>query len=380
MIHRLDSIIPRRCGTATPARKLDTLLDRQVTGMPTPIVADAVKGTSDGGEADELARFLADARNVLQRADARRLPQHDDDKQMIWETIMMQAGNSSANGTRPSWAFGRAGGARRRNAPQTWHWQSAVSQTLVVAVLLVGLGFGIWQTWGSGNGDGDTPSQIAALLPSTATPMVTDRIVLPTAADCTVQPLTVDQVLAPINDPLSVWDDVDLGKEPDFSGSGIEAVSPDYVGPPNAKVLEQVSSLQREWNACAIAGSWMQLFALMDPAEMKRIVETYVFPEYLSEDEGRAIIETLAATGKTPDGITARGYFGGTLSFVHPDAAKSLQYLRGIVVPALVEYDTDGKYLRMDDLPLPGMSASFSYVWDGSQSKWIMYSVNGVLG
>ncbi len=221
-------------------------------------------------------------------------------------------------------------------------WDRAFSAALVAAIVLA-LSTGIWRA-GDGFGDfgngGDSGSeQQAAFAPDTrvwtpeaseATPEAEDeRALLPTAEECTVEPLTVDDVLWYIDDPIgaTMSHDMDQPATPDpniesapmeptvppdgfivdgelvWSTPGSEpdplVASPPPVftpGPASAEQFAAVAEVQRMWMACVLADSTFQRWALESPSLVLEQVMPLI-PTFASRDEARLILEAVEAGG-----------------------------------------------------------------------------------
>jgi hypothetical protein len=319
----------------------------------------------------------------------------------IWEQVMMNTGAIAAGGSAGVRAGAAVSGSTRsgRTVPlfARHRWQGIVN-TVVAAALILGLTVGVWLTYqgmnGGGGGSENEPVHFSAIsqnnIGDTATPEVVNQdgtpiaapvienVDMPTAEECVVEPLTVDQVLAAV-------DNAYIGEQADspdaYAGSGAENVSSSHEGPPPETVLIEVSALQREWSACVLAGSWMQLFALMDKPKIRWIVTERLYPTYLSREDGRAIIETLETSGVGPHGETAEYVFGSDrIGLVNPDPTLSKMVGRGYVAPAILMFDSNGALTQVIDSPGVNEYRYFTYVWDSQDKAWRMLDFPSYLG
>ena len=264
--------------------------------------------------------------------------------------------------------------AARSYRGQRWH----VAFNIALALVLVAtLGLGAWRATdgfqGIGNGGDDPgPGGNTAFAPETrvftpeaeeATP---DLPLVPTAAECTVTPLTIDQVLWYVEDPgaASRYRSPEDVATPDPASSAPEAtIAPDgtiddseqpvmAATPPDAFTnslaadfepgaaspdqLAAIASVQRMWMACVLADSPFQRWALESPALVAEQVNM-LLPNYASEDDARAILQGVQETGKLmpsddfwkqPNAsyqmLTSQGYpTGGSLALIEADNAEA---------------------------------------------------------
>jgi hypothetical protein len=185
-------------------------------------------------------------------------------------------------------------------------WQLASNIALAI-VLLITIGLGVWRAGGQGDGD---PSRFAAMAPETRTmpaegtpPATPETLRMPTAADCTVAPLTVDDVIRYIDDPGAVIrgdaDTLATGDVPSTPGvdplvsSPVANVAP---GPASPAQLARMAEVQWQWMACVLANSPFQRWALESPELVASEVEP-MFPNFVTENEARTILAEVQRTG-----------------------------------------------------------------------------------
>ena len=375
----------------------DQWLDGKVSGKST----SADETSNDAPDSHQLREAASQFHDLAASSD--RLtgdPATTERLDHIWENVMMKtalaspvptAGISSGSTNAPI-PIGRANPlvSRRR-------WPVVVN-AFVAAALVLGLSFGIWQTYQGLNGGGNDPksTEFSAFLQATAesegTPQVMNWngtpvlapdlgvIDMPVAQDCTVEPLTVDQVLGYVDAPYTPNGGPDQADR--MKGSGSETLAYDYSGEPPELVFSQITELQREWSACVQAGSWMQLFALLDSRALYSIVIELLYPTYLTREEGRAIIEALESTGRGgPNNSTATDFFNGfRIALVSPDPKKSWMDGPSLVRSEILVFSLDGTLTNVYAVPDPGQGTTYDYIWNDNSKRWMMYHVEIGMG
>jgi hypothetical protein len=234
-----------------------------------------------------------------------------------------------------------------------------VAFNIALALILVAtLGLGAWRATdgfqGIGNGGDDPgPGGNTAFAPETrvftpeaeeATPEATLPL-LPTADECTVAPLTVDEVLWYIDNPGEAARNRTLAATPQDAATDAATPTNDEVlatanafmpGPASPDQLAAMASVQRIWMACVLADSPFQRWALESPALVAEQVNM-LLPNYASEDDARAILQGVQETGKLmpsddfwkqPNAsyqmLTSQGYpTGGSLALIEADNAEA---------------------------------------------------------
>ncbi len=276
---------------------------------------------------------------------------------------------STASPPTPFWTPGSSTRAPYRGV----RWHVALNLALA-ALMIVVVGAGVWRAAdGFGNGGDSGGDQQSAFAPDSRvwTPEPSDSTpepggetaLLPTADECTVEPLTVDEVIWYIEDPISATlsrdiiqpatpevDDESGSPPPTISGiddsaSIVAATPPDPLvasppefvpGPASAEQLAAVADIQREWMACVLADSPFQRWALESPTLVTEQVLP-LLPTFASRDEARRILEEVEAGGemepsddfwRQPNAsylmITSRGFPAqDTISIIDPATADS---------------------------------------------------------
>lgn len=222
-------------------------------------------------------------------------------------------------------------------------WQVALNMALALLLIAV-IGGGIWRATGGFGGDG--ADWRSAFAPDTrvwtpeaseATPEPGDeRGLLPTAEECTVEPLTVDDVLWYIEDPITATmsRDIEQATTPDASLEPTVAAANVWIadatpavtdsmpfptelseivriedtwpaasplptftpGPASPEQLTAIADLQREWMACVLADSPFQRWALESPLLVLEQVIPLI-PTFTSREDARQILEAVEAGG-----------------------------------------------------------------------------------
>jgi hypothetical protein len=299
----------------------------------------------------------------------------------IWENLDMHASPSASR----MGAMTGAGAppSRRGLPPVSRHRHTANAINLVLtAVLILGLGFGAWQTWSTwntnGGGDPQPTAELAALQPEASpdtgygvygTP-IDVNLIAPTAEECMVEPMTVDEVMAAL-DGVGINDQVMPDGSLDMTGSGVDPA--DFtVGPPSQQTFDQIVAVQREWRACIIAGDWMRVLALMHPQWIQTHLPDLAFPLFRSRDEAVAILQSIAETGRTREGLAPGDVFG-TTNLVVPDREKALQSGLNVVTPAMTWSRSDGGQPTTFDVTGPDTAAVY-LLWSGPDPGWRVWA------
>jgi hypothetical protein len=277
-------------------------------------------------------------------------------RQQIWEDLMnvttatLDSADSSGtgfSGLRPT------GGASSATLPAPTIWNRAAN-ALLAAALILALAAGLWRASGGmnlGSGGGEQPTiPFAGVVNQDDLNGSIDPEDLPTAEDCTVEPLTVDEVMAILADPnpSTGWFPRDLS-EPRPTATPVQQ---GYQ--PSQETIDAASRTFWMWTACDMAGSLFQRWAVETPAS----VQTYVLgrlPNLTSAEDARAILEAYRETGEsdildpgevygheTPPKISS---WSTLVSLVDPDPRNSWELPDGHLIAGLVHYDAEGNRL-----------------------------------
>jgi hypothetical protein len=295
--------------TTNDEHHFNTWLDAYVAGMSTP-ASRASTDPDPAGVRDAARQFHGLARRAEQRAGTDSTVASYPSN---WKDFM------SAHGT----AGPLPTAARRRPQPaaartyrgQRWHVAFNIALALV---LIATLGLGAWRATdgfqGIGNGGDDPgPGGNTAFAPETrvftpeaeeATPEATLPL-LPTADECTVAPLTVDDVLWYIDNPGEAARNRTMEATPQDAATDAATPTNDEVlatanafmpGPASPDQLAAMANVQRMWMACVLADSPFQRWAVESP-ELVKWEASAMFPTFVTEDEARAILEEAERTG-----------------------------------------------------------------------------------
>ena len=274
--------------THTSRSQFANWLDAFVSGKSTP--GQRVASHSEATEMQATARQIHDLAGQATRTPID--PTFPDS----WE-IFMQAklSNTSISPTLsalpsvpiPKLHFGRDG---------SWARVDRVTGILLAATLLIALSAGIWRATDWNNSPPPSPTnELSALIQGTpdaqGSPSAMAPVDLPTAEDCTVEPLTVDEVVSYVKDPIPAMYNLDVVS----SGTPHPLATLD-PGPAPDWIIAEAASIQRMWMACVKAESLFQIWALEAP---DRVVEQVVLalPPLTGEDDARAILELLQTSG-----------------------------------------------------------------------------------
>lgn len=370
-------------------QSFDRWLDDFVAGRSTPAPngSDARSGTLD-----EAARQF---HGLARRAEAKRSVSTDIPR---WETIM------STHQSLVAVAPPRSAALSRRIRPSgSWpNWSSighssrwrAIPIAFNVALAVVvaaAISIGMWRMasspgddGGDRTGYGEQPQQGLPAL--TGSPESFDPASFPSAEDCTVIPLTVDQVIGIMKEPYP-YD----GMQPQVPGTpDATPVIGDNPGLslPSPDVMAGVDEAFRQWYACQLKGNWFQIWATESPAKVQAELRI-VFPGLPTEEEIRTSLTALEADptqgpGQLTDPALAASY--KQFSFVlDPDLEHSVvmndtYVIAGYFVckplgddcyprPAQESYE----YQRLNGPSIPG-STTFVFVRSEDDTYWLVAS------
>lgn len=269
-------------------------LDAQVTGNSTPdheLAADA-----------DLADLCAAADQFHGLAErlgqgATRVSQST----RSWEDIM----SANPAGLSPDLSVSTG------HAPASSRWDRSSMRSrfdrfmtgALAAALVVAIGGGAWLVadrtpFGGGK---EPPGTIdyGSLGSMAATPDF-EVVDLPTAADCTIEPLTIDEVLWYIRDPRGATYTLSAATPAPSSIVASSVGLPDMQDP---ATWQNISEAQRMWMACVLAESPFQAWAVMYPYALSGYFRNAT-PAFTTEDEAREMLEALQAdSSATPPGL-----------------------------------------------------------------------------
>ncbi len=324
-----------------PEDHFDHWLDAFVAGTSTPASRTASESNSVPDDLRDAARqFHGLARGAERSPTVTPYP-------LTWEDFMHAPPASASPIAHPS--IRRAaelvsnGVARPRtgSTPHRPAWDRVFSAALA-AVLILAISIGVWRVSGGFGGvdNGGDPggNQHGVFAPDTrvwdpdassATPEPgANRSALPTAEECTVEPLTVDVVLWYIEDPISASQSRDMARiaapgttwestatpsgfvvddelvwatpasEQDLPPDPLVASPPaEFVpGPASPEQLAAVADIQRTWMACVLADSPFQRWALESPSLVLEQVMPLI-PTFASREDARNILDAVEAGG-----------------------------------------------------------------------------------
>ncbi|HYI25781.1 MAG TPA: hypothetical protein VD767_10255, partial [Thermomicrobiales bacterium] len=262
----------------------------------------------------DLEATLSRLQRVTGSGQATAMPTHL--KHQTWEDIMhahaaTPAGfTTTGQATRPP----LAGNPNRTRHPASPRQPWAITlNALMAAALVLAITGGLWriaQNTGSGPGEnGPEPSSIpfGSFVQDDGS---IDPAELPTADDCTVEPLTVDEVLWYVTDTYEASYSLDMENIGPMPTEYVSATPP-ATNPPNHEPghasqqdLDAAASTQVMLTACVLADSYFQAWALLDPWTVANQVE-YALPPLTGVDEARAILEDLEANGPADADLAA---------------------------------------------------------------------------
>jgi hypothetical protein len=345
-----------------------------------------------------------------------------DIKQQIWEDLMST--NATTMGTAAALVSNgatRSGGANsaplrertHRPRPSNTAARALLAvNTLLAAALILALAAGIWRATGGinvGFSDDDGPNQPSIPFGGAVT-QVDDGIDLPTAEDCTVEPLTVDEVLWYVSDIEEASYSSDIASPGPIPTEFVPATNPpNFVSNhPSQEDLNAVAETQRMLTACVLADSYFQVWALLEPYLVRDDAQ-YVLPPLTGEADARAILEDLESNGpgNLDEGegasLPGSGVFGSLINkakfnppesqgiwLLDTDPANSWQPHQRIIIAGYATYNEDGTLLHeassifenIEGTPVAGsnigvidrLGCSFEFIWNEARQKWLVSS------
>ncbi|HVL23143.1 MAG TPA: hypothetical protein VM450_03615 [Thermomicrobiales bacterium] len=262
---------------------LNTLLDAAVSGKPAPESVPV-------SDADALAA-TAHLVSVQSASSPGEYPS-DEALESIWRNVMHAYG---ITGETVAGATGATGATATTQAAPPGRmrtiWRSTRFNTLVsaaaVALLLVGMLGAAWglRSGGIGNGGGgkdDGPNYLAAVtMQDGSTVEIEYR--LPRPEDCTVEPLTVDEVMARLEGESVA--DMNASRATAIASAIAGSATPPpagdalhRVGPLSRETYDELAATQREWLACKLYGSPFQIWALETDAMLRGEIQRLFMP------------------------------------------------------------------------------------------------------
>lgn len=175
------------------------------------------------------------------------------------------------------------------------NWNAIASFTLV-ALIVATIGVGGWRVYGELGGPGgpNQPIQtpLGAFGQDDATPASEPLgATIATAGECTVEPLTIVQIVQIVYDPTHD----PLASTP---GSGLYQEVNEFTEPAYAtdEALAGATATFHMFEACIEANSYFQVWALLSPSLLQEYMLA-ILPPLTGEEEFRAILADLEANG-----------------------------------------------------------------------------------
>lgn len=387
---------------AAIAMDLDRQLDAWVTGTPAP-------ASLTSSATDEHARLagLTSAFQQVAAMDATSRERTESStahaKAIIWEDIM-SATTAIPSSSRPSdtpeettWARKRVErslppAARSQNSTlPRWPSRPALSPILnvaMVAIMLLTLGLGAFaiaggsDRWGlGGNGNDPGPAGVNGLasLPAGLQGKPIAQVSLPTAAECRVTPLTVDQVMARIKATDST-----------SAGTAATVVTPNVATPPllrnvppTLKDIDEIAAVHREYIACVMKGDQLQTWSFYTPRSDFWKELRSRFPAFADEAMVRAKLKAVLE-GRDGDpqlktiGLAPNISGGQEFPLVNPDPTASLvigdqettQGRVAIIAVSMLYYNLSDPIAEPSYTPIKDYYQQWSYTWDEESQSW----------
>ncbi|MDQ3656877.1 MAG: hypothetical protein M3457_17620 [Chloroflexota bacterium] len=381
--------------------QFDIWLDAYVAGRSTP--ASRAASDSVPGDVRDAARQFHGLAHGAERSPT--LPSFAP----TWEDFM----HSQSIGTAAELVSARSSASRPIRLPNTArpsNWDRAFSTTLVAAIVLA-LSTGIWRAssgtpFGFGDGPPDSPGIPFGGQVAQDDSGDIDPADLPTAEDCTVEPLTIDEVIWYIQEPREAVYSTDLASPGPLPTEVVPATPPatnpsnDEAGPASPEDLAGAAETQRMLMACILADSHFQMWALFDPGWVRQQVLADL-PALTGEDEARAILEEVEETGTgpvytfyPPSELSLLGTIpDGGAQLLDTDPANSWIVAEMYITAGYITYDADGTMLETsnafanrlgtpvdpDRALLVGdlTCTSYDFTWNEARSMWLVMGTPG---
>ncbi|MGI8482810.1 MAG: hypothetical protein ACR2OU_00980 [Thermomicrobiales bacterium] len=387
------------------AVEFDQQLDAWAMGTPAPKPGVTSTATDQARLEDLTSAFRQATAMAMDAAtqDASR-PSTEHAKKIIWEDIMSATtpristntatpvlnpiGSRWADSKRNSRPLGRDGNQDRS---RSWFPHlSPVLNAAMVAIMLLTLGLGAfavtggsdrWGLGGNGNDSGD-PHGLASLpAGSQGTPVAAND--LPTADECTVMPLTVDQVMDRIKGETS---------STASSSPTTFSATPGPTGSPSDEMLQQISTAHREFIACVLKGDQLQVWALIHPNSGYWGEFLSSYSPFTDEATVRTDLEALASGSLNPasrlPNVTNMLSLDMALPLVNPDPnATLLKYNfmtdagpdRLAFVGMIYRYPYDEARSSPDSapraIPRADMAVTWAYSWNRDTDSWMVSTI-----
>lgn len=289
-----------------------------------------------------------------------------------------------------------------RRIPFTW---TTLANVTLAAVLVLTIGAGAWRaTDGFGIGSWGGPNEPTSIpfggfVQDDGTPEngAIDPASLPKAEDCTIEPLTVEQVLWYIQEPSAAT--VSLGPDATpltgfpYSDPATPPATNVPAGPASQSDLDGMVETQRMWMACVLAESPFQVWATMSPDRVGRDLEMQL-PPLTGVDEARQILESIQEETYSPENPyqsvgAPLGSTCGDMVVISSDPEDSYGYTRTAAVPEGTEskyghyavrftfYDENGVPTTMGNTDasleeLYNYQRGFFFRWNDARQMWLI--------
>lgn len=256
-------------------------------------------------------------------------------------------------------------------------WERAVN-ALLAAALILALAAGLWRAADNlGFGTGDEPPDEGSISFGSFLAQDDDGDIdpatLPTAEDCTVPQLTVDQVLAYVAAFIG-------GTSGPLNAT--PAATPAPPRPIARDDLEGIAATHRMWMACVLAGSYYQIWALEDPDYV--VTQVLISIQLLNPEDQRAALVDLEANGPRENSVFLQF---SQLGYPGPDRLHLIDDLSGngvldtrLARVGYASFSGDGTFLGRVSPAADGPNAtmadscnSYLFTWSDERSMWLIY-------
>lgn len=211
----------------------------------------------------------------------------------------------------------------------------------------------------------------------------TPSVVMPTADDCTIDPLSIDDVLAIVEHPNASAEAPSYITYHTEKSPGSYDKSPGYTlvgSPPSRETLDAIAVDHREYVACAMTGDWFKVWAMSDPSVVYQDVVERLYPIYITRDEARSLLQELQANGKAGELPSLAERWGQFefVTLVDPQPENSNHFYDVEVQLGTVMYDAQGRRVLDSEDPAGLRSqeegrVDLTYVWSERHGRWLYF-------
>ncbi len=326
-------------------------------------------------------------------------------KNSSWDQYISAFPEISATGT------SRPPASRKKEARSNFTGSTAdrILASVLAACMVLALGAGMWRISGElpFGGRGNPPATLPFGSNSPGYGSI-DPAELPTAADCTIEPLTIDEVIWYIREPGIAFHSSSMDV-PGTLPAEVPMATPPATNPPTyepqpapQQELLAASETQRMYIACAMANSYFQLWATMSPYLVSHTIQASL-PALTSEEELRSMLVDLEKNGPQPAASDSTPYVRSPfpplpetiplrgVQVLDTNPSNSWKQWETVLAVAYVTYETNGDVMyqpisifRLNDGTYATPSTDhqielerprcgvYLFTWNEIRSRWLI--------